>query len=159
MTARLICGCTAAAACLAAVAGCASSGPAHHGASPGLSAAYLRIALPANHKLDTAESGYARNCRIDLAAAEAALRAQAAIERGFDRQLSAIQFTPAIEATASALIQVNQVRIALTLRQAGARSIRSLLAFTGAHKAADAEVEAQVKVIRAQLGLPPPESS
>lgn len=124
-----------------------------------LAASYLAIALPANDKLDKAEKGYARNCRTDLAAAEAALRSQAAIEHRFDRQLAAIRFPPAIAATASALIRVNQIRIAFTLRQSRARSVRALLAFTSGHRAADAEVEAQVSTIRAQLGLPPPSTS
>lgn len=175
MTARRTTGLTAAAACLATVAGCAASGPAGHIPAPPsstsaatslaaaskhrLAAAYLAIALPANHKLDKAETGYTRHFRTNLAAAKEALRAQAAIERGFDRQLAAIRFPPAIEATASALIRVNQIRIALTLRQARAPSIPALLAFTGGHRAADAEVEAQVSTIRAALGLPPPESS
>ncbi|MGI9006147.1 MAG: hypothetical protein ACR2FU_08090 [Streptosporangiaceae bacterium] len=58
-------------------------------------------------------------------------------------------------ATAGALIRVNQIRIAFTLRQAGAGSVRALLAYTAAHHAADA----QVRIIRAELGLPPPSSS
>ena len=175
MTARRISGFAAFATCLATVAACAASGPAQHGAgarrpaaagialTPAskqrLAAAYLAIARPANEKLDKAEKHYARYCRTNLVAAEAALRAQAAIEHRFDVQLATIRFPPAVEATASALIRVNQIRIAVTVRQAGARSVRALLDMTGGHKAADAEVEAQVSVIRAQLGLPPPESS
>ncbi|HEX9067089.1 MAG TPA: hypothetical protein VF843_18420 [Streptosporangiaceae bacterium] len=124
-----------------------------------LAAAYLAIALPANRKLDKAEKGYSDHCKTALSAAEAALRAQAAIERGFDRRLAAIRFPPAVAATAGALIRVNQIRIAFTLRQARASSIRDLLALTVAHRAADAQVEVQVRVIRAELGLPPPSSS
>jgi hypothetical protein len=44
-------------------------------------------------------------------------------------------------------------------REAQARSIAELLSFDSQHKLADAQVEAQVRMIRVQLGLPPPETS
>lgn len=167
---------SAAVICLAlAAAGC---GPPQHPAArpsdqpghrPGASSAapsiralaadYLAIAKPANHRLDVEVSAYAKHASHDLAAAAAALRAQAATERQFDRQLAAIPFPPAIDATARALIGVNEIRVRLTEQQAAATSLPALLSFTGRHRAADAEVEAQVRVIRAELGLPPPESS
>ena len=124
-----------------------------------LAADYLAIARPANHRLDVEVSAYARHASHNLAAAAAALRAEAATERHFDRQLAAIPFPPAIAATAQALIGVNEIRARFTDQQAAATSIRALLSFSGRHKAADAEVEAQVRVIRAELGLPPPETS
>ena len=162
----------AAVVCL--VLGAAGCGPPHHpGARPSdrpsassaapsvraLAADYLAVAKPANHRLDVEVSAYAKHASHDLAAAAAALRAQAATERHFDRQLAAIPFPPAIAATASALIRVNEIRARLTEHQAAATSIPALLSFADSHKAADAEVEAQVRVIRAELGLPPPESS
>ncbi len=124
-----------------------------------LAADYLAIARPANHRLDAEVSVYEQNARRDLAAATAALRAQAATERRFDRQLAAIPFPPAIAATAAALIGVNEIRARLTDQQAAVTSIPALLSLAGRHKTADAEVEAQVRVIRTELGLPPPESS
>jgi hypothetical protein len=124
-----------------------------------LGARYLAIAEPANHMLDVEVAAYSRNARHNLAAAEKALRAEAATEHKFDQQLAAISFPPAIEATAHALIRVNEIRVKLTLKQAAAHSIRALLSFTATHKAADAEVEAQVRIIRSELGLPPPETS
>jgi len=124
-----------------------------------LGARYLAIAEPANHRLDAEVDAYADTARHNLAAAENALRAEAATERKFDRQLAAISFPPAIEATAHALIRVNEIRVKLTLKQAAAHSIRALLSFTATHNAADAEVEAQVRVIRGELGLPPPRTS
>ncbi len=143
-------------------AGGLSAGPSASPTEPSikaLAARYLAIAEPANHRLDVEVSAYAKHARHDLAAAAAALRAQAATERHFDRQLAAIRFPPAIAATASALIGVNEIRARLTDQQAAATSIPSLLSFAGTHQAADAEVEAQVRVIRAELGLPPPEES
>jgi hypothetical protein len=158
--------------CLAlAAAGCAparqpsartSAGPRASSTEPSikaLAADYLAIAKPANHRLDVEVSAYAKHARRNLAAAAAALRAQAVTERHFDRQLAAIRFPPDIAATASALIRVNQIRVRLTDQQAAATSIPALLSFAGSHKAADAQVEAQVRVIRSELGLPPPEES
>jgi hypothetical protein len=124
-----------------------------------LAAEYMAIARPANHRLDVAVEAFADHAHHDLAAAEAALRLEAATERRFDRQLAAITFPPAIASTASALIRVNEIRARLTEKQARARSIPALLAFADDHKMADAQVEAQVRAIRAQLGLPPPETS
>jgi hypothetical protein len=149
-----------------AAAGCGSGGtgaaPRTAAPSPGLRALagdYLAIAEPANHLLDVEVRAYADHAHHDLAAAENALRAEAATERTFDRQLAAISFPPAIEASARSLIRVNEIRARLALRQAAASSLPALLSFTASHKAADAEVEAQVRVIRTELGLPPPAAS
>ena len=146
---------------LAAV-GCGSS---HRSATrPGtgiraLAADYLAIARPANDRLDVEVSAYSKAAHHNLAVAAAALRAEAATERHFDRQLAAIPFPPTIAATADALIRVNEIRARLADQQAAARSIPALLSFAGSHQAADGEVEAQVRVIRAELGLPPPSTS
>jgi hypothetical protein len=151
--------------CLCLAAACA---PAHDGNSPqhsarpglrALAAEYMAIARPANRRLDVAVEAYADYAHHNLAAAETALRAEAATERWFDDRLARIKFPPAIAATARALIRVNEVRAAMTDRQARSPSIPALLSLTSDHKAADAQVEAQVKVIRAELGLPPPSSS
>jgi hypothetical protein len=158
-----------------AITGCASgqtaSGPtggahdakhAQHGTARNLQAlakAYLAIAVPANHRLDVEVDKYEDERHHDLAAAESALRAQAATERQFDRDLAKIGFPPQIAATARALIGVNEIRAGLAEREAKASSISELVSFDSAQKLADAQVEAQVRVIRTQLGLPPPESS
>jgi len=150
------CGCSAGAQARSA----SPTSPASERASIRLlGARYLAIAEPANHRLDVEVDAYADNARHNLAAAEHALRAEAATEHKFDRQLAAISFPPAIEATARALIRVNEIRVKLTLQQAAARSIAALLAFTATHHAADAELEAQVRSIRSELGLPPPSTS
>jgi hypothetical protein len=160
----------AVASCLAiAAAGCSSGAPARsrsptssaseNASIRSLGARYLAIAEPANHRLDVEVAAYAHNAHHNLAAAEQALRAEAATEHNFDQQLAAISFPPAIEATAHALIRVNEIRVKLTLKQAAAHSIPALLSFTATHNAADAELEAQVRFIRSELGLPPPETS
>ena len=152
--------------CLVLVlAGCSSGQHSQH-ARPGtgqntraLARAYLAIAEPANHRLDVEVERYEDESHKHLAAAESALSAQAATERAFDKDLAKIAFPPAIAVTARALISVNEIRAMLAERQAQARSISALLSLAAGHKMADAQVEAQVRVIRAQLGLPPPETS
>src|SRR5262249_39226792 len=145
---------------LLGMTGCGSADSTHHRPSlHALAARYLAIAEPANRRLDTEVDAYTDHAHENLAAAAAALRAQAATERAFDRQLARIPFPARIAATARALISVNEIRAALAEHQARARSIPALLALRADHKSADAEVEAQVRVIRAQLGLPPPETS
>jgi hypothetical protein len=57
------------------------------------------------------------------------------------------------------LIRANARRITLILRQARSSSVTGLLSFAHRHKTADAAVEAPVKVIRRDLGLPPPSDS
>ncbi|HEX5188998.1 MAG TPA: hypothetical protein VFW16_05635 [Streptosporangiaceae bacterium] len=147
-----------------AVTGCASA-QTKHAQHPGdqniraLARAYVAIAEPANHRLDVEVDRYDDERHHDLGAAASALRAQAATERQFDRDLARIGFPPRIAATARALIRVNEVRARLAWREAKATSIRELLSFTSAHKMADAQVEAEVRVIRSQLGLPPPPTS
>jgi hypothetical protein len=160
---------TAALCAVVAAAGCASGSSTQSNLPAGssspsanlrsLGADYLAIAEPANHMLDVEVDAYADNARRHLAAAEMALREEAATERNFDRQLAAISFPPAIEVTARALIRVNEIRARLTLKQAAAHSIPALLSFTATHDAADAELEAQVRIIRSELGLPPPSTS
>lgn len=138
----------------------AAGSPANTGSDiNALAADYLAIALPANHRLDTEVDGYTDHEHDNLAAAESALRAEAATERRFDRLLIKIPFPPRIAATARALVRANQSRAELTMRQARSSSIPALLSFTTRHKAADAAVEAQVRIIRRDLGLPPPETS
>ena len=124
-----------------------------------LAASYLAIAKPANHSLDTEVNGFTRNERSNLIAAEADLRAQAVTERWFDRRLLQLSFPAPIEAIVRALIRVNQSRAALADRQARSASVAQLRSFASRHKAADAAVEVQVRIIRADLGLPPPSTS
>jgi hypothetical protein len=119
----------------------------------------MTIALPANHRLDKEVDSYNDHARRDLAVAEADLRQEAATERWFDRRLLKIAFRAPIAATARALVRVNNQRIALTTEQSRARTVSELLAFNARHRAADAAVEVQVRLIRKQLGLPPPENS
>lgn len=136
-----------------------STRPARPARIRALAARYLAIARPANHRLDVEVDGFGDHRRDDLAKATADLRAEAATERHFDRQLARIRFPAAIESIVRALIRANRSRIALTRREARSSSLAELNTFTRRHKAADAAVETPVKALRKALGLPPPETS
>lgn len=139
----------------AAVAGCCSGGSRHSGPP----AQYLAIALPANHQLDKEVDGFGDHARDDLAAAQSDLRAEAATEHHFDQQLARIVFPDRIAAVARQLIVANQRRIELTDYEASSTSLTELRAFGSLHAAADAAVEAYVRRLRRDLGLPPPPTS
>ena len=147
-------------------AGCAplghpqgTSGRAPHQESSAAAAEYLAAAEPANRRLDAEVQSYAGHEHRNLAAAEAALRAETVTERWFDQRLLKIPFPPSVAATARALARANERRAELTVRQAGSPSLAALQSYTSRHQSADAAVETQVKAIRRALGLPPPTTS
>ena len=140
----------------------APSGPAlATGAARRRAAArYLAIAEPANRRLDhDLDDGLEGDDRDDLAASRTDLRDAAATERRFDRQMLALPLAPATEAVARILVTANQSRARLTDRAARVTSLALLRVFERRLDAANVPVEDAVKIIRSQLGLPPPESS
>ncbi len=152
---------------LALAAGCASRKPATTPPTTtetatataelrALAAKYLVIAQPANHRLDREFDGLNDSERDNLAAAQADLRAAAATERDFDKNVLTIAFPPSIEPVARLLYHVNQARAALTSAAAGSTSLRQLRGDQARLDAANAPVEDAVRVLRDQLGLPPP---
>ena len=141
------------------MAGCADNAGSGKSSMKMLASAYMAIAHPANHRLDKEVDSYNDHARDNLSSAVADLRAEVATERWFDARLLKIAFPPDVAATARALVQANNQRIALTTRQAQALTVADLVAFNARHRAADAAVEVQVRRIRRQLGLPPPASS
>ena len=125
-----------------------------------MAATYMAIAQPANRELDHEFDGFGDHMKDgDLAAARADLRAAAATERRFDRQLIALSFPPRTEPFVRLLYRVNQARAALTSTAAGAMSLRELRGYQRRLDAANEPVEDAVRVIRGQLGLPPPDTS
>jgi hypothetical protein len=158
-----------------ATAGCGSSHPplaAHASASPtpgtltlpegrrrALAAEYLAIANPANRQLDRAVDQFGDHAHDDLTAAASDLMNHASIERQWDRQLLRIGFPGELKPVVSRLVQANEARADLALREAKSSSLAELGTFGPAHAAADAKVEQQVRVIRHDLGLPPPDES
>jgi DNA-binding GntR family transcriptional regulator len=162
-------------------AGCASSGPpARSPVSQGpasqspaargtaattaeltaMAARYMAIARPANRELDHEFDGFDDHVKDgDLAAARADLRAAVVTERRFDRQLIALSCPPRTEPFVRLLYRVNQARAELTSAAAGVTSLRELSGYQRRLDAANEPVEDAVRVIRAQLGLPPPDTS
>jgi hypothetical protein len=119
---------------------------------------YLAIALPANRRLDTDFDGLDDN-HNNLAGAEAALRDAAATERRFDRRLLALNLPAATETVARLLVTANEARARLTTAAAASTSLSQLHRYEPRLTAANRPVEDAVRVIRSQLGLPPPETS
>jgi hypothetical protein len=156
-----------AAGCVVLAVGCGSSQPpgppARSAAAAGglraLAVRYLAIAQPANRQLDHEFDGLKDHEGYNVAAAQDDLRAAAATERRFDRQLIAITFPPQTEPIVRLLYQVNQARAALTGTAAAATSLRRLSRVQPRLDAANGPVEEAVRVIRSQLGLPPPDTS
>jgi hypothetical protein len=120
---------------------------------------YLAIALPANQRLEDDFDGLEGPDRNNLAAAKADLRDAAATERLFDWRLLALPLPPPTKAVARQLVNVNQARARLTATAAASTSLRQLRGYERRLTAANAPVEGAVRVIRSQLGLPPPATS
>jgi hypothetical protein len=135
-------------------AGCSGAHAPRHG----LAARYLAIATVGNHGLDALDK-LAGPDHDHLVAARTDLRDAAATERRFDRSLLAIVFPPAIEATVRALVSVNESRATLTTEAAASTSLQQLVRYEQRLSTANGAVEQQVKTLRRQLGLPPPETS
>jgi hypothetical protein len=143
--------------------GPASQSPAARGTADttaeltAMAARYMAIARPANRELDHEFDGFDDHIKDgDLAAARADLRAAVVTERRFDRQEIALSFPPRTEPFVRLLYRVNQARAELTSTAAGVTSLRE---YQRRLDAANEPVEDAVRVIRAQLGLPPPDTS
>jgi hypothetical protein len=121
-------------------------------------AAYLAIATPANHRLDVDFDRFNGADRADLAAARMDLRDIAATEHAFDRNLAHLALPNAAAAWAHTLISTNEDRAALTARAAESISLAQLNGLRPTLTAANAPVERAVTAIRADLGLPPPDT-
>jgi hypothetical protein len=145
-------------------AGC---GGAHPGVPAGSAASaagataaeYLAIARAGNRRLERDFDALAGHDRGRLAAADADLRDIAATERLFDHRLADIAFPPEIDRTARQLITANHSRAMLTQTAAAAASLGRLHRYLPLLARANEPVEAAVRLIRGQLGLPPPETS
>jgi hypothetical protein len=154
----------AALAATALVAGCATAQPAapasaHPAGRSAAAARYLAIAQTGNRALEVEFGRLRGRDRATLVAARTDLRDIAATERLFDSRLNAISFPAATEATARTLYRVNQARASLTITAARSVSLRQLRVYEPRLTAANAPVEQAVRIIRRQLGLPPPETS
>jgi len=155
--------------------GCAAPGPPaaagpHPASGPAVTAGpspdrreaaarYLAIAVAGNRRLEIDFDRLDGPDRDRLSAANADLRDVAATEHLFDRRLLAIAFPPATGQIVRELFTVNESRARLTLLAARSQSLAQLRSYHRRLAAANGPVEEAVRVIRRQLGLPPPETS
>jgi hypothetical protein len=117
---------------------------------------YLRIAEPANGRLEIDFDHLAGPDRAHLANAQADLRDAASTERLFDRDLLTLSLPPAVEVTARDLVRANESRARLTLTFSADHSLQQLAHDEKTLTAANEPVEEAVRSVRHQLGLPPP---
>lgn len=124
-----------------------------------LAARYLVIAQAGNRRLDHDFDALAKPDRDRFAAAVADLRDIVATEHKFDQQLAGLALPPPVQAAATQLIAVNQARAQLTVTAASSASLRQLHAWQPRLDQANVPVEQAVRILRRQLGLPPPDTS
>lgn len=128
-------------------------------AVPGTAAtAYLTIANAGNKQLDTDFDRVQGPDRGNLAAARADLRDITATEHLFDARLTALVLPSGPEGWAHTLVTVNEARAALTARAAASTSLAQLASYQSQLTAANVPVEQAVTAIRAELGLPAPDT-
>lgn len=120
---------------------------------------YLRIAEPANGRLEIDFDRLAGPDRAHLAGAQRDLRDAASTEHLFDRDVLTLSLPPAVEVTARDLVRVNESRARLTLTFSAENSLQQLAHDETSLTAANEAVEAVVRSVRRQLGLPPPSTS
>jgi hypothetical protein len=128
--------------------------PYYAGASARIASLYANLANPADRALNAELAGYAVARHHNLAAAKLDLSNAAKTAASFDNQLSQITFPPAPDPHADLLIAADQKLIKLVKLQIKAKTLKKLRSFDARDRAADAAVEAQVRIIRQDLGLP-----
>jgi len=124
-----------------------------------LAARYLAIARTGNRGLDHSLDPLEDRDKSRLGPARADLRYATGVEHTFDRRLLQIPFPPATEQVARTLYRVNQARASLTNAASHSATVGQLHVYERRLDDANEPVEAAVRTIRRQLGLPPPPSS
>jgi hypothetical protein len=128
--------------------------PYYAGSSARIASLYTNVAGPADRSLAAGIQAYGANRSRNLAAAKLDLSNEVKAETSFDSQLGTITFPPAADPHADELTAADAKRIKLIELQLKAPSLRKLRAFDSQVEAASAAVDAQVKIMRADLGLP-----
>jgi hypothetical protein len=121
-----------------------------------LASQYMAMLNPASQQLSTDAAAYIASEGSNLAAAEAALTAEVASERAFDRSLASMTFPPTITPIAKALVRANQARAALTAEQARSSSLAQMRSFNSRAQVATDAVETEMNLIHKALASPPP---
>jgi hypothetical protein len=128
--------------------------PYYAGSSARIASLYTNVAGPADRILAADIQAYAVNRLRSLAAAKSDLSNEVKAETSFDNQLGTITFPPAADPHADILTSLDAKRINLIKLQLQATSLRKLRALDSRVEAASTAVDAQVKIMRADLGLP-----
>src|SRR5581483_1481845 len=117
----------------------------------------LAIATPANHVLDEAFDSL-EDHDDDLSASAALLETIARTERGFDRDLLALNLPAPMAAVVTELVRANEARADVTAQAMTAPTVDSLKRYEVDLDALNVPVETQVRALRHDLGLPPPDT-
>ena len=112
---------------------------------------YTTITTSAMQQLNTDVAAYNASERRDLAAAEAALRAEVTSANAFTASLARFPFPPAVVPRARALMQAIHDRVKLTLVQARSSSLRQLRSFNARVRVAGAAVRTDMTLLRTAL--------
>lgn len=121
-----------------------------------LKSEYMAIVAPATQQLNADMAAYTATEGKSLAAAEATLTAEVALERAFDTSLAGITFPPAIAPIAKAAFQAGVARANLTAQQAQSSSLTRMRSFNQRVQAASAAVQTELALLRKALDLPSP---
>jgi len=128
--------------------------PYYAGSSARIAGLYTNVAGPADRLLAADISAYGVNRARNLAAAKLDLSNEVKTETSFDNQLGTITFPPGADPHADDLTAADAKRIKLIELQLKAPSLKKLQALDSQVEAASAAVDAQVTIMRADLGLP-----
>jgi hypothetical protein len=120
-----------------------------------LTSQYLAILTPASQQVNADMAAYTVGERHDLAAAEAALAAEATSEKAFGASLAGIEFPPAIAPIATRLVQADQALAKLIAEQARSSTLTQLRSFNQRVQAASGAVQTEMKLILKALHSPP----
>jgi len=121
---------------------------------PALASEYAAILNPATQQESVDVAAYTSSEGNNLAAAKAALTAEAMSEHTFDAGLAGIQFPAAVTPLAQAVIQANQARAALIGKQAQSTSLTQLRSFNQQVKVANTTVEKDMSLLLTAINTP-----
>jgi hypothetical protein len=119
-----------------------------------LTSQYLGILTPASQQVNADMAAYTASEGHDLAAAEAALAAEAASEKAFGTSLAGIKFPPAIAPMAKTLVRADQALVELIAEQARSSTLSQLRSFNHRVQAASGAVQTDMRLILKALHSP-----
>jgi hypothetical protein len=119
-----------------------------------LASEYNAVFTPAARQISLDTTAYTANETAHLAAAQAALTAEAATMQSFDTSLAAIKFPAAISPSASTLVHADQALASLTSQQAGAATLAKMRAYNPRILAATAAVRTDMSLLIKAIDTP-----